>query len=218
MNTYKDLVKTLCDDEVIRKALELMSIDRGNEGFNNAFPIEKYEISFRLYKPYDNVVNLEFLCYANNNKFYQPVGFYKSNEIYLLNEYVEAYNDLLIKNIISRKVIFLNIKENAVIAAFSIQAVEYSIEILKNFYSDGKPMNSLEKYDKFAEINGLSCELLLCNEGYPQLYIDDKYNLNGHIGAYIPNSNGLNLGYPKNIEKEYFELMEQELLTAFTKF
>ena len=193
MNTYNELVKTLFDEEVIKKAFELMNIDRRNEGFKNAFPIEKYDISFRLYKPCDNIVNLEFLCYTNSNKFYQPIGFYKFNEIYLLNEYVEAYNDLTIQKVINGKVNYLSIKENAVIAAFSIQAVEYSIEILKNFYSDGKPLNSLEKYDKFADINGLRCELLLCNEAYPQLYIDDKYNLNGHIGAYIPNSTGLNL-------------------------
>ena len=49
MNTYNELVKTLFDEEVIKKAFELMNIDRRNEGFKNAFPIEKYDICIHIY-------------------------------------------------------------------------------------------------------------------------------------------------------------------------
>ena len=217
MNIIEDFVKTLFDEDVIEKANELMYIDRTKDGFINAFPIEKNDISFRLYKPYDGVVNLEFLIRTNKNTFHQPIGFYKSDKIYLLNEFVESYIHLFENKIINKKVNFLTVKENAVIAAFSIFAVENSIEILKNFEEDGKPFFSLENYDKFLDINGLRCELLLCNEGYPQLFLDDKYNISGHIGAYIPNSNGLDLAWPHSIEKEYAELKRQELLTAFKK-
>jgi len=66
--------------------------------------------------------------------------------------------------------------------------------------------------------NGLKCELLLCNEGYPQFFLDDAYNVKGHLGAYIPNSKGYSIEYSFLIKDDFKKLFDKELLTIFNVF
>jgi len=147
MKNLEEFVLTLFDKEVISKAKELQSPNYSKEGVLDKIPIENYDISFRLYKTSEDIVNLEFLTFTNNRRFFEPIGYYQSDNIFLLNAFKNDYMNLKAKGLINHQVSFLTLEENAVIGAFSTHTVDIAIKMIKDFEKDGRPLNKLENYE-----------------------------------------------------------------------
>ena len=188
------------------------------DGYNNAYPIDMFDMSFRLSKTKVETVNLELLLTTNRYRFYKTIGFFRNEKIFLLNEFYNDYNKLINNSEINIKVEFLDIESSALIGAFSLITVGYSLDMIDKFKFDGKPFDRLENYDLFSNINGLKCELLLCDLGYPQLFLDDIYGIEGNIAAYIPTEKGFEITWPENFKNLIDELKELELLTVFNDY
>jgi hypothetical protein len=180
-----------------------------------------------LHKPTPTYVNLEFLASSPNGKYFQPVGFFQNDgSVWVLNEFAEAYRQLISAGQITEKAKFPDKKTNAVIAAFSVQTVGYAVETLNDVrqhgwqpdFRDGMMIPPQMRYDKRFESNGFNCELLFSNEGYPQFYLDDEHELEGAIGAYIRGNDGRLSLHPTVEYKNLFDTLNKfKLLTAFNK-
>ena len=165
-------------------------------------------------------MNFEFLVSSKSGRYFKPIALINSNgEINLFDELKETYNSN--KEIFSTNNIikFLTTENNAVISAFSKETYELAIDILSTYANDNnKPtmLGGLTKYDREIRVNGMDCELIFCNQYYPQFFLDDKYGVNGHIGAYIPIEGGINVA-PAVAHKQTFDNMKRMgLLTAFS--
>jgi hypothetical protein len=226
VNIQHEFVKTLLNRSIKDNARQMFEANFDFNGFSDRMPLEMYEISFRLFKPTSSYVNLEFLLSSNMGRCFQPIGFYDSKmNIYILNEYASAYEDLVKSGQVSDKVSFLDKKVNAVIAAFSIKTIELVFQIFKEFNIHGWEQNVINgvlfnpmlRYDRRFECNGFSSELLFSQEGYPQFYLDDEHELEGAIGAYIQGKNGkLNIHPTIEYKSLFDKLSDLKLLTAFT--
>lgn len=192
MTPTQQMVLTLFAKETINKVKEQFKKN------NEIVPVDSFDMTFRLYKPNENNINLELLIqmpvetgeeqdYAGIGRariqksvmFFKPIGYYtqknsffsKQIELTIVKEF-ENEIDFLTKmgkipsNI---KINKLSLKENAVLAAFSMEAL-----INANRYEDTS---------FFA--NGLECDIFMTFEGYPQVFLDDKYGLKGAVAAYL---------------------------------
>ena len=161
-------------------------------------PIEAFDITFRLYKATETNINLEALIIMdieNTEKeidmgnlgigvmhkravFFKPIGFYTLKKgvftddlnITVVREY-EKEIDFLIQNKKVPKTFRINkltLQQNAVIAAFS---KETRLEAAKNI-------------DRSLVSNGLMLDIYMTIEGYPEVFLDDKYGVIGAITKY----------------------------------
>jgi hypothetical protein len=227
MDIKEEFMMALFNKSVREKASQMFQTNFDFNGFNNRMPLELFDISFRLYKPTSRYVNLEFLASSSIGKYFQPIGFYEEdNSVWILNEFVEAYNRLISNGQLTDKPKFADKKTNAVIAAFSMRTIEFASKTLNDFkengwepeFRDGIMMPAMMRYDKRFECNGYNCELLFSMEGYPQFYLDDKHELDGAVGAYIQSSDGTLSIHPTLEYKQLFDILNKfRLLTAFTK-
>ena len=94
----------------------------------------------------------------------------------------------------------LSLKENAVIAAFSIETIQQA-----QLYQDSSLFS-----------NGLKCDIYMSFDGFPQFYLDDQYGISEPIAAYlIKEQNTVN---PTVQYKALFDkLSSMELLSAFKR-
>jgi len=161
-------------------------------------PIESFDMSFRLLKPTTTNINLELLIQIpvesgeeqdfpgigrgsiqKNVMFFKPIGFFTQRkgflstdiEVTVIKEF-EIDLDFLIKNdkISSNiKIHKLSLEENAVLAAFSMEALIHA-----------------EKYEDASFFaNGLYCDIFMTFDGFPQVFLDDRHGLEGPIAAYL---------------------------------
>lgn len=227
MNIKEQFVTVLFDENVHKKALQMFDSNFESNGFKDRLLLDLFDISFRLYKPTSTYVNVEFLASTRIGNYYHPIGFIdKDGSIYIINEFSKEYNKLKSENKIKGIAKQLSTKLNALIAAFSIQTVEYVLRVFDEFsefgwnekIENGIMTSPLVRYDKHYDCNGYICDLLFCMEGYPQFFLDDDYGLKGPIGAYIKQEDGGISFHPMVDYKEHFDKLNQfKLLTAFTK-
>lgn len=216
MTPVQEMVATLFAADTIEKAKAHLK-----SGKEVAY-IEKFDMPFRLLRVNDKTVNLELDISRPVNtprreaigivqkmvSYFKPVGIYEIDKgffsskvaITILQEFEKDYTLLTsngtIKN--TNEVKKLTLKQNVVIAAFSMDAA----------------MEAKKMADNFLTINGLKVEIIMANEGYPQMFLDDMYNVRGPIAAYFaqgPNSLNPIMGY-----KEIFDdLDSRKLLSAY---
>lgn len=227
MDIKDQMTMALFDNSVKAKVSQMLQSNYEFNGNKDRMPLELCDITFRLFRPTQNYINLEFLVSASIGKYFQPVGFFDTSlNIYILNEFTESYKRLKSSQQIASDAKFLDIKTNAVIAAFSWQTIKQVLQIFKEFsvtgwedeFREGRMIPATMRYDKRYESNGFKSELLFCNDGYPQFYLDDDHGLEGAIGAYIQgNDSRLNI-HPIVEYKSLFDTLSKfKLLTAFNK-
>lgn len=221
MTPSQESVMTLFTKETIKKVKE--QFKNGKE----IVPNESYNMSFRLYRPNSNIINLELLIQMNAEKgevqdipgighgrmlktvmFFKPIGFFNVKkgifandiEVTVVKEFENDLDTLLRTGNISSniKIHKLTLEENAVLAAFSMEA------LLK-----------AQKYeDESFFANGLYCDIFMTFDGYPQVFLDDRYGLDGPIAAYLlKEQNSINpiVKYKKIFDEFY----SKSLMTAF---
>jgi hypothetical protein len=218
MTPIQEMVVTLFSDDVIEQA------KRQAKSKIEIVYLEKFDIIFRLLKINDKNINLEIKLsrpfgpsrkselgsIKNMISYFKPIGVYNIEHgffstkvsIILLYEFEKHYSALAGNKIPVAKyqVEKLTMRENAVIAAFSMDAVA----------------EALEMKDKNLFINGLNVEFIMAFDGYPQMFLDDGYNINGPIAAYfVEGPNSLN---PIVDYKEIFDdLDSRKLLSAYNQ-
>lgn len=217
--------------EQFTKTLFLEStIEKVKEQFANGteiLPIDEFDMNFRLFLV-GETINLELLASGQLGNYFKPIGFYDRNlNIHILKEFEADYENLKGKNSISNNLTVnkLSLRENAVIAAFSIDVIITALQVLnevkeKGFepeFRDGVMIPANLRYDRQLIANGLNSELIMTFEGYPQFNLDDGYGLSGAIGAYIPNEQGLSIN-PIVEYKELFDRFAQmKLLSVYNR-
>jgi hypothetical protein len=192
MNATQEMVSTLFTPAIIEQ------VKKQFRDKTEKVPIDSFGMSFRLFLSKYGNINLELLiqmpaeegAYQNiegfgrgiiqkNVMFFKPIGFFSLKkgfftntlEITILKEFEKDFNILLKDGKIpsSIKVNTLTLQENAVLAAFSMEAY------LK-----------AEKYeDSSFSANGLYCDMFMTFEGYPQVFLDDRHGIDGPIAAYL---------------------------------
>ncbi|NEN25596.1 hypothetical protein G3O08_19060 [Cryomorpha ignava] len=212
------------------------TIDRVKQQFNKGpqiIPLEEFDITFRLYKPTNFNINLEVpikmpiegtsedVDFGELGKgikrsmvmFWKPIGFYtlKRNllssddiELNILKEYEDSLDSLRQQNKISSsiKINKLSLKENALIAGFS---KETSLRAAKN-------------EDCFSFIsNGLLLDIYMTDEGYPEVFLDDKYETQGAIVKYRLYDNPAGIDPIVNYKELFDKMYSMSLLTAHGK-
>ncbi|KAF5051400.1 hypothetical protein DSECCO2_419420 [anaerobic digester metagenome] len=227
MDTKEQMTSALFDNSVKTKVAQMLQPDYEFNGHKDRMPLELYDISFRLFRPTSSYINLEFLVSTPIGKYFQPVGLFDNNlNVYVLNEFANSYKKLKSEGYITTEAKFLDIKINAVIAAFSWQTILQVLQIFKEFsvtgwdaeFKNGIMIPANLKYDKRYEVNGYNAELLFSLEGYPQFYLDDDHGLKGAIGAYIKDKNNELSIHPTVDYKELYDKLDRlKLLTAFTR-
>jgi hypothetical protein len=192
--------------------------------------IENNDTSFRLLKTKADNINLELLIHApieyveeqdilglgkgrlqKTVMFFKPIGYFTKKkgifsstiEMTILKEFELVLNSLISENKISThfKIHTLSLIENAVVAAFSMETA----------------IRALKYQDDFGFMaNGLYLDIYMSSEGVPQVFLDDKYGIEGPISAYkIKTMNTIN---PMVAYKEIFDrLHNMSLLSAFKR-
>jgi hypothetical protein len=215
----QQLANTLFLKRTMRKVEE--QFKKGQE----KMPVYEFDMNLRLLYTGD-AINLEVLSKGDLGDYFKPIGFYdKMMNIYVINEFnydLEELNfneELISKSIVNP----INLAENAIIGAFSIEVISLVLKILddvkancfKSEFKDGKLVPPNLKYDRQLEINGLKSELIMSFEAYPQFYLDDKYGLSSMVAAYIPSENELNLHPGKELQELYNRCLQMKLLSAY---
>lgn len=189
-------------------------------------PIDAYDISFRLFLVNNSTINFEFGYTTPFGFYFKPIGFFKNNlESYILYEFEESFEYLKTNNYLNNNIHInkLSIRDNAVIATFSIDTI---LEVFKTFeeikikgyepeFRDGIMIPPNLKYDKKIVLNGLKSELIMAFQGYPQFYLDDEYKVPGAIGAYQMIDNKLRVNPIIDFSSDYNKLYEASLLSAY---
>jgi hypothetical protein len=218
--------------EMVMTLFTKTTIDKVKEQFKNGDEItsvDSFDISFRLFKPTPNFINLELLIQTpieageeqyiqgigrgrleKSVMFFKPIGYFTQKkgflttelEVTILKEFENDLDYLLNSGKISSniKIHKLTLEENAVLAAFSMEAA-----------------NNAQKYEDASFIaNGLYCDIFMTFEGFPQVFLDDRYGLNGPIAAYLIKEQ--NSVKPIVRFKELFDkFYAMSLLTAFKR-
>lgn len=208
MTPIQEMVIALFSDDIIERAKK--QAKAGPEIIH----IERFDMSFRLLKVDYKTINLEFLVsrkFGSQNRlvtYFKPIGVYTVEKslfsskisIKIIFEFEKHYGGLAGNAIpkIKYEVNKFTFEENIVIAAFSMDAV-----------SEASKMQ-----DSNLKINGLDMEIVMAFDGYPQIFLDDSYNIKGPIAAYfIENPQSLNPMI--NYKKTFDELDSKKLLSAY---
>jgi hypothetical protein len=219
----QEMVMTLFTKDTLDKVKKQFS--SGTE----KVPVDSFDMSFRLFKPKADNINLELLIQMpietgeeqdipgigkgrmqKTVMFFKPIGYFIQKkgifsndlEVTVVKEF-ENDLDFLIKNnqVPSNiKTHKLSLEENAILASFSMEAAVRA-----------------EKYeDDSFFANGLYCDIFMTFDGYPQVFLDDRHGLSGPIAAYL-------IREKKSVNPmiEYKELFDRfnsmSLMTAFKR-
>lgn len=206
------------------------TLDKVKEQFRNGteiLPVDSFDMSFRLFKPTANNINLEMLIQMpietgeeqnipgigmgrmqKTITFFKPIGFFQQTtstfsndlEVTVLKEFENDLTFLKNNNQVPSEITThtLSLEENAVLASFSMEAA-----LRAQKYED----------DSFIA-NGLHCDIFMTFDGYPQVFLDDRHGLNGPIAAYLlreKNSVNPMIQYKESFDKFH----SMSLMTAF---
>lgn len=193
-------------------------------------PHESFDMSFRLFRTNAGNINLEILVQmelpdqnsevdfgsfgkartSQHVMFFKPIGYYKVTngffsdklEVTVVNEFEQGLdylnsNNLIPSNLTVHKMTFL---ENAILTAFSMEAL----------------IRAVKYEDSSFYANGLKADLFMSFDGYPQVFLDDRYNFPGPIAAYMLRER--NAISPILEYEDIFDKFHQmSLMTAFKK-
>ncbi len=183
MNPKQEMIATLLSASTIEKVKE--QIQCGTE----IISFEKFDMTFRLFLSKKSLtINLEILANTPTKvpgicvSFYKPIGYFSYKhynllattptlEVVVLKEFEDELDYWLNNNDIPYGIDIkkLSLKENAVLAAFSKEAL----------------LNAQKYEDTSFWANGLKCDIFMTFEGFPQVFLDDKYKVAGPIAAYL---------------------------------
>jgi hypothetical protein len=187
MTPVQEMVFTLFSEETIAKAKKQLKTKI------EITHIEKFDMSFRLLRVDNKTVNLEVSINTmfgpprrteigivrNQVSYFKPIGVYSIDSgffsdkvsITIVYEFEKPFSSLAGDEIskINYEVNKFTLEENIVIAAFSMEAF----------------VEAKEMVDKNLIINGLRMEIIMAFDGYPQIFLDDMYNIKGPIAAYF---------------------------------
>jgi len=233
MSIKKEMTKALFHEETLNTVQKMLTgiIDR------EIFPLENYDMMMRLFYSSGETINLEVITSSSSGyRYCKPIGYYtRENDLFqlhILKEFEKEAEVLEISKLLPEAFTLrkLSLKENAIIAAFSMETVVTALQAIKEKQNgnDQSGFNSElgimipegaqnMQYDKSLMANGLKLELLMSMENYPQSYLDDEYNFEGPIGAYRPNSGGLNIDPIVGLENTFDRLKNMSLLSAFKR-
>ena len=215
--------------EMLISLLTKETLDKVNKQFiNSGTSIIHFEIDglgYRLFKPTETNINLEFLNTmpfgfsetqnipgigigrtGKSIMYYLPIGYFTqsigNHEFTVVKAFENDMDYLINNNKISMpiKINKLSLEENALLAAFSIESAARA-----------------EKYeDASYTANGLFCDIYMCSDGFPQVFLDDRHGLRGPIAAYLIREE--NMVKPITTYKKLFDKFNSMgLLTAFKK-
>ena len=211
MTASQEMVLTLLSPTTL--SMVKQQFQKGTE----IFPIDSFDMNFRLFKPTDFNVNLEILTQIKSTNqniipFFKTIGFYTVDngyvsieiEITILKEF-ENDLDYLIKegkvpsNI---KIKRLSTIENAVLAGYSMEAV----------------LNATRNIDCSTRANGLDVDIYMTGDDeYSQLFLNDKYNIRGHIVAYFFKQKNQGIATNLKYEEMSNKFQKMSLFSAFKK-
>jgi hypothetical protein len=220
MTNNQEIVKELFNEQIIGDAKKLFVS-------NNEIGNVKSELPLRLFKSKANTINLELIVQKRIETntvtelgrmvkifdYAQPIGYYTFQkgifkttvEITITKEFESSYDFLYQNNLVNRsyKVNKLSLMENILIGAVSIEAT-IKAELLADcsFCSNGFD------YDLFMSSD---------NE-YPQCYLDDKYNVQGPIIAYLFRKQNRPINPMIKYQESFNSLFNRSLLTAYKQF
>lgn len=213
--------------EMLISLLTKETLDKVNKQFINSVTgiihIEIDGLDYRLFKPTATNINLEILntmsfdfsetqnipgigrgSTGKSIMYYLPIGYFTQikgiPELTVVKAFENDIDYLINNNKLSLpiKINKLSLKENALLAAFSIESATRA-----------------EKYeDASYTANGLFCDIYMCSDGFPQVFLDDRHGLSGPIAAYLIKEK--NMVNPITDYKELFDKFNSMgLLTAF---
>ena len=198
-------------------------------------PVDSGDISFRLFKTKYGNINLEMLCRDNGGMFFKPIGFYEFEKggffssgklvITILHEFEEDFKKLRGINSTNLTVRFMNLRESAIVSAFSRETVNMVKEMYR-LKAIGLPQTVIDQigpfphihamqFDKSLNSNGLNIDLLFSLEGFPQSFLDDDYGIEGALGAYFKNDNEFSLNPTVEHKNNFDRFHKMGLLTAY---
>jgi hypothetical protein len=192
-------------------------------------PVTSRDISFRLFKAKYGNINLEMLIRDNSGMYFKPIGFYEfeNNDltVTVLNEFKDDYYSVDGINPLNVEVKFMNMRESALIAAFSRETFE-KVKEMYRLMENGLPQSVIDQigpfphlhamqFDKSLYSNGLKIDLLFSMDGFPQCFLDDEYGVQDAFGAYFKNENGYSLNPMFEHKGNYDKFYQMGLLSVF---
>ena len=229
MTIAQEMVSVLFDKATIEKVK--------NQFSNNTeiVSVEANDMTFRLFKTKLQNINLELLTTDDKGMYFKVIGYYcdyvkggffssdKLNVI-ILKEFEEDFKKLNNINKQNLNILFLSLKENALIGAFARETIQkvdimynqMKIEMLDQEINGFKQFaHYAPSFDKSLNVNGLNIDLLFSFEGFPQCYLDDDYNVEGAIAVYIKDERGLKLNPTIEYMKDFEKFHKMGLFSAF---
>jgi hypothetical protein len=221
LTVTEQFTKTLFLDDTLDK------VKNQFESSTEIQPVDEFDMNFRLLLV-GNTINLELLASGPLGHYFKPIGFYdRQMNIYVLKEFETDIEELKSKGelINDSSIKTLSLRENAVIAAFSMDVIVTALQVLnevkeKGFepeFRNGMMIPANLRYDKRLMVNGLNSELIMTFEGYPQFNLDDDYGLNGAIGAYMPSEQGLSINPIVEYKELFDKFAQMKLLSAYNR-
>ncbi len=244
MVPFQEMILTLVDDDTVRKVEALFDSDRdrtGLESFDMSFRLYKADygnINLELLTIADfdggKVVTdptLGKMILKERMTYFKPVGFFEKDsfrtEVTIPKEFEDDFQILIQENLLSTQfnINKLSLPDNAVIAAFSADTFMQAINIYRQREHGAEPiyarnvLTSMEmsKFDRKLRINGLDVEIMLTFEGYPQIFLEDKYNVKSSIANYLIQDGKLETGIHDDFEDNFQKLFRMSLLSGFKR-
>lgn len=210
----ENFVEVLFSTETISQAeiLKKSSKDRS--------AIDEKGIAFRLEKSNARNINLEVFFQDQKGMFYKPIGFYefdnlgKVSEIYVLNEFVNVFNEIKNKLENSNKSKFLNLLDNVYIALGS-REVENTVSAMFNSpnYSENNHLDFSKRQFQALVANGLEIRVKTSMMGALEaVYKDDNDDFNEDMLVMFQNHNGISI---HSSEREYHNILNKGLMSIF---
>lgn len=224
--------------EMVSVLFERATLNKAKAQFKSGpekVSIDSRDMSFRLFKANYGNINLEMLCRDNSGMYFKPIGFYEFKKggffssgklvVTVLNEFEKDFKSLSQINSTNLTVKFLNLRESAILSAFSRETVNMVKEMYR-LKAIGLPKTVIDQigpfphihamqFDKSLNSNGLNIDLLFSLEGFPQCFLDDDYGIEGAFGAYFKNDNGYSLNPTVEHKNNFDKFHKMGLFTAY---
>lgn len=181
-------------------------------------PIDRYNMNFRLFLSKSGNINLELLAQNDLGMYFKPIGFYEMQNdnltITILKEFENSYEKYKKHFNIKSKVNYLTLKENSFIAAGSRDVVSIIMKMFNSPKYNKHMPPSIENFQSENIIsNGLKINIRTSMMGALETNLDDdNYELDDNLLIMYQNNNGISL---HSVDKEYNDMVDKELLSAF---
>jgi len=186
------MVLSFLSDEVATKASEQLL------GGLKRVPVDMFGLSFRLERTTADTVNFEFLLTRGPFRYFQPVGYFTTQDPpVILREFEAEYDALRRQMPTLRTAKRLDIQTNALIAAFSIPALSVT----------------RKQADELFMANGMVMEAWMNHKGHPQVCAADEYEVEGPIASFQFSGNQYSFAPVIDFKTQFDSLLKKQLLT-----